>query len=92
MLPSELLADETKWIKGSSARNKSGAAVDPGSTTACRWCMVGAIERCGICFNDGRVKKLSYVVCDRAPFIAMFNDHERTTHADVIRVLKECGL
>jgi hypothetical protein len=40
-----LLSDETKWCKGSLARNKWGRPVLPGSRSATCWCLVGAVER-----------------------------------------------
>lgn len=42
----ELLSDETKWCKNDAAKDKNGNAVIPTSNDACKWCLVGAIDKC----------------------------------------------
>lgn len=42
----ELLSDETKWTRACGARDATGRQVEPCSSNAVCWCLVGAIEKC----------------------------------------------
>lgn len=42
----ELLSDETKWCKNDVAQDKDGSAISATSDDACKWCLVGAIDKC----------------------------------------------
>jgi hypothetical protein len=42
---SATLSDEKHWTKGSLARNAYGGQAAPGSSTACKFCMLGAYTK-----------------------------------------------
>jgi len=42
----ELLSDESKWTKGTYARNSENIRVYATSLEASRWCLVGALRKC----------------------------------------------
>lgn len=42
----DLLVNETKWLQGCYSKDKYGNTVNPHSDLACRWCLVGAIQKC----------------------------------------------
>lgn len=92
MKPSELLADEKKWTKGANAKDTKGnrvSAFDPDAACFCAW---GAIR---LCFNNDVTQiwilrdKIEQKFCFH---LTSWNDAPERTHAEVIAVLKECGL
>lgn len=42
----ELLSDESKWTQHVFAKNSQGVPTDSTSPFACRWCLIGAVNRC----------------------------------------------
>lgn len=87
MLPSELLADESKWTQYANARDVDGVSVDALDERATCFCVYGALTRCGILNNDPRITEL------RAMFptwISEYNDSR--SHAEVVSALKSVGL
>ena len=90
MKPSELLADPKAWTKNALARNASGGECTPYAPGAVCWCLEGAMMRCFCSASDER--RLSRALNDLGFEKVSFNDSPNTTHADVLRVLKDCGL
>lgn len=87
---SELLCDESKWCKGFMALDSNGNPVPSRRATAVKWCLLGAVIRCGIKGDDfikleKVIKKLYYLSS-----IPIFND--QFEFKDVQRVLKEANL
>lgn len=94
MKPSELLSDPKAWTRRTMARNKYSREVEPDSPTACKWCLAGALMRCDLWKNEvaNRIRdvlEIRFPECGRC--LPDFND-DIATHADVLAVLKECGL
>ena len=44
----ELIAPEGAWIQWEHAEMRGGAAINPESPVACRWCLTGAIRRAAL--------------------------------------------
>lgn len=42
----DLLNSRARWTRGKCARDKHGHGVEPLSPRACRWCLIGAIDKC----------------------------------------------
>jgi hypothetical protein len=84
----ELLSDESKWTKGTAARNSSGSPVHPTNKNAVKFCLIGAAVRCGVDKEliQPAVKELGF--CR----ISIFNDHPDTTFADIRRVIEEANV
>ena len=40
----DILSDESKWTKGTLARNRLGEPCDYVSQSACKWCVEGALH------------------------------------------------
>lgn len=48
----ELLSDESKWCCFHTAKNIQGNQVDVNSPDACRFCLLGALDKC---YEDAKV-------------------------------------
>ena len=78
---SELLGDPARWTKGAQACDKDDYVVSASHSTACRWCLAGAIIKV---FPDNFQKQSVYyavasqVIRERSRkflgFLAAFND------------------
>ena len=90
-LPSELLSQPGAWTQGAMGRNRFNEPVQP--RIACKWCIVGAMYFCEVGYSDDRKLKLISKV-NKAGFtvIAQWNDARGRTQAEVVAMLKECGL
>ena len=81
----ELIGDESKWVKGSFARDAANKTVNYADSTACRWCMLGAIWHCGVTPEE------TYLVKDIAGLggqsLIDINDSCITKHSDVMAVM-----
>lgn len=91
----ELLSDETKWTKYSFARNSKNDMVEITDPTACKWCLVGAIQNCYPEFSDrmdiwDKIREAIHI-----PFaepIIEWNDHPSRTFTEVHSLLKSLDL
>jgi hypothetical protein len=94
MKPSELLSTPDRWIKGQSRANKDGFWVDREDPSVCKWCLLGAVTHSGLDFDDSvsRINRAVNRLFPHRGHDADFNDHPKTTHADVLAVLREAGL
>ena len=93
----ELLADPAKWAQGYEAYNANGEGCMATSLDAVKWCAMGAIEKVHYPYSSTRDaaydKLLNYLfVYTGYRFVGNWNDAKTTTHADVVRVLKELDL
>ena len=94
MKPSEILSSPDKWTKGAYARTKTDTIVGVLDEEACKFCLDGALLRCGL---DWDIKtSLEQAILELFPTksegIISFNDHPDTTYEDVLEVLESCGL
>jgi hypothetical protein len=105
-----LLVDESHWTQVAEARNSDHVDVTFNDPTACKWCLLGALnyitlkgEYDSYTFNRVQRQLAKIIKKDKQdclPFhygdvkvaahymIIGFNDNYRTTHADVLDVLK----
>ena len=92
----DLLSDETRWCRGTFARNKDGYPVASDHADAVSWCLVGAVNKCyGVSSISsgaaiGKLMDLSYR--RSASGISSFNDAAGRTHAQILEVVKEAGV
>lgn len=90
MKPSELLSKRGAWTQGTLARTKSGVRVQYFDADACSWCLVGALEKCGIIYFDLMVMgKLGFASSSDA---VKWNDTPGRKKSEVIELLKSVGL
>ena len=80
----DLIADERRWCKRFSARNRLGLPVSVQSASAWRFCAIGAIQRAawelGLPFNEPG----SALEWQTARPIPDWNDDRHRTHAEVV--------
>lgn len=91
----ELISDRAAWTRGVWARDKLNEPCPYDDNDAVKFCVIGAFARCYNCEDKIRamgllaahLKKSGWedLVCD-------WNDHRNTTHAEVVRTLKELDL
>lgn len=91
----ELLADPSRWTKGSYACDKNGKDTFFDSEKAVCFCLAGAVNKC---YSDRKdrirvfhditetVKKNGFSC------IEAFNDSDRTTHQDVLELAKKLDI
>jgi hypothetical protein len=92
----ELLSVPERWTKGAFARVVDGRGVFYNNPKACSFCLLG-----GICKTDPNLESRGGETSKAWHFLTMycrrkksmdvpnFNDHERTTHADILSFLDE---
>lgn len=88
----ELLSSPDKWTKGAYARNDAGYAVPATDPEAVSFCLLGAIQRCYLDRSD--VKARLFEACYTSFYMGPinYNDAKTTTHADVIRLVKDLDI
>jgi hypothetical protein len=87
----ELLSDESKWTKGSVARDFEGHfLLNPLDGRACSWCLVGALCYCYSVFDNGP----SIKVIDRLGVrsLSKWNDAPERTFAEVKALVEELDI
>lgn len=100
-----LLRKPKYWTKRTPARDAKGKPVTPTSNKACQFCLLGAIDLAlddligrdmppryfSVFFEVHKVLKqtLCRMYPDDTPEIDVFNDNEKTTHKDVLRLIDE---
>ena len=96
----ELLADPTSWTQGALARDSSGRNVDFQGEHAICWCIAGGIKKCYLpdfeeC--EGAMEKILRIIdpknknrdCWGKP---MFDFNDKSTHAELMKVLEEADV
>jgi hypothetical protein len=89
-LARDLLADETRWVKGRYAVDRRGYSTDPRGRRARRWCAVGALHRAGSGADpaaEREAEALLRAACGARTAVVgveQFNDRPGTRHADVL--------
>lgn len=90
-----LIANPDNWIKKKNALSAKGREVKPSSNRACKFCLLGALDRVsalnGFTYSvrneaiyrlEIEVKQVSEYRC-----VHWYNDAPKTTHSDVIAIL-----
>lgn len=80
---SELLTDESKWCRNAYARDSRYCAVFAKTASACRWCLSGAMIKCGI------ESHLLVTMVEGLGFgsIPDFNDDPKTTFTQIKEII-----
>jgi hypothetical protein len=84
-LADELEKAPERWTRGQAAREESGRAAASSSPHACRWCMVGLIQRDRVMRAFFFVKKL----CNGS--VSDFNDADGRTVEEVIATFRRAA-
>ena len=83
-----LLSPSGTWCQGHYAFDKYGQPVNPESSHAVRWDLLGAIRR--VYLQDGEARTLIYdVLVAKVGPLAEWNDTPGRTQNDVLTLLKE---
>ena len=90
-----LLSDRGAWVQGDFAVSKDGTPTPLSCSSACAWCLIGALHKVTQPFNcedDSNAYHAIHLAIREETGsgisdIVDFNDHPSTTHADVLRVL-----
>jgi hypothetical protein len=93
----ELLAEPSRWTKGTLARDSEGFATNVNGPTACSFCLVGAIEHCYTSIQDTlrattKVKQELRKQYPNVEFVGQWNDHPDRTHEEVVNLLKKLDI
>jgi len=90
----ELLTDESKWTKLYGARNENNDPVNPRSSEAVCWCLIGAYIKCyGYGHNDEIYMRLRNKTLELNNIeIDSFNDSPTTTFADIRKLVEELDI
>ena len=86
----ELITPEGSWIQGRLAEDIRGdGPINPASPNACRWCLIGAIQRAA--WKTGRMKvtpaKDELQALLGVEDLAAWNDEDDRTQGDVFALL-----
>ena len=85
----ELLSNESNWTKGHYAKDADGSPCDPLFDGARCFCFAGAINRC----YSSNVRAVRWKIVKVVGMsVATWNDAPRTTHAEVLGVLKKLDI
>jgi hypothetical protein len=92
MLVSDFLSEDN-WCKNKFAKNAEGSEVLPTDSSACCWCLLGAIHKVYSPTNRISFKEL----CEKLKLpppstVSSFNDSPTTTFADVKEFLLQFGI
>ena len=82
----KLIGNPDSWVKEDEALDGSGESCDAKDKNACAWCLVGAIDKC----SKTTKRFLNVMNFVRDPLMiqpVMFNDHDDTTHDNIIAYL-----
>lgn len=90
-----LINTPEKWTRDVFARDAHGVSVASLSSDAVCFCLRGACIKANRgstprdfdCFFANVARSIGYTV--NSNFIAAFNDHHTTTHADIVKILNE---
>ena len=87
----KLIERPENWARGDYAFDRHGALCAPTDPNAVCWCLLGAVECAAKRFSHARCDSVTEFlgeICDpKYECCGDFNDHEDTTHADVIAFL-----
>lgn len=90
----ELLEDPLRWCKGAEAIDINGARCDAGGSDAVSWCLTGACWRVYGLSACHAFNALDRIVLGDLGYMSVvgFNDSPKTTHADVLALVKKAGI
>lgn len=97
---SELLNGPEKWTKEAIARNGDGKPVYLTSPDAVSYCLLGALFKCYEGNNLGKkwnildkyIKENYKKYANSYSPTVYFNNNEKTTYKDIMKVVKACDL
>jgi hypothetical protein len=93
MKAKDILTDESKWTRGTQARDRRGMPCDPRSKRAVQFCLVGAIFRVYRGWEERHraFDAIWHVIGPTKP-IEYWNDDPSRTFADVLEALEKADI
>ena len=88
----ELLADESRWCKGSVARTAEGKPTNSSHPDACQWCLMGAVAHCYPAVADYSAVAEKIMLHTREIFPTLWNDSVVRKHEEVVALAKELDI
>lgn len=91
----ELLCDESRWTKGSFAKDSFGKSTNSFAENAVCWCLVGAINKIYRENSSKIVNKVCIKLIDPDSdwlSLAHFNDDPSIAYKDVMKIVEELGI
>ncbi len=92
MKPSELLATPDKWTQGAFAKDAGGKPCPLNSDAERCWCVMGALIKYFGEYSPEFYSCVNEISSKLDAPITEWNDSPKTTHAEVLAKLRECGL
>ena len=92
-----LIKDPKNWTKDAEARDENNKAVLTSDPRAVKYCLLGALTKSAHDLKIPRERKQARITIEKilvnekpgySQDISIFNDHEETTHEDVICVIQ----
>lgn len=83
----KLISDERKWARETFARDAFGNPVNTLDSSACSFCLAGAMGRVGACEAAFSAVLATLVLDGRSRSIGSFNDDPSVGHAGVLGVV-----
>lgn len=88
----QLLSKRGKWCQGTMAQDEEGWDVDVSSTSAVKFCTLGAIEKCYRTTEERAIagEKIDKYIASRGKFegVVEWNDYTGRRKATIVRTLK----
>lgn len=87
----DLLTDESKWTKGTYARDATGAAVDDQDPAAVAWCLTGAAFKC-YGFNPTSCRLIREMAVETACAALPYWNDEHATFPEVRALIERLDI
>jgi hypothetical protein len=89
-----LIENPEAWTQGASAQDSAGLPVPPESPQACRWCILGAIDKASN-YDYNRwleaTRQIRDVLRGKATSISIAAFNDSHTHAEVLALLRKAA-
>lgn len=90
------LLEQMGWCQGANARNWAGKKVDPHHKSACRFCLIGALDKIydatSIAMMEAKLALYQQRVIPHNMGLAEWNDAPGRTKEEVIAALKQADI
>jgi hypothetical protein len=88
MKVSQLLSSPARWTRGAAARTSSGDGTSPHDPKACRWCLIGAVQKC-YPRDAGRIAAWNAIFAAIGKVIRLSQFNDANKFADIRRIVRK---